>query len=148
MKKILITLLFLMLLSSVHASAQRDLKSFPVFEGKIVPEKQMIATEVRGGGMATYKLDYYRGVSFRVGTPLATQVAALVSQDADGALVCETEKTGELLTYALIQPKSKGKTNRYLCYQARPEGDGWKVTLLYLEGPATLEDLRNMFEKQ
>ena len=62
--------------------------------------------------------------------------------------VRETEKTGDLLTYALVQPKAKGKTNRYLCYQARPVGNEWKVTLLYLEGPATLEDLKNMFEKQ
>ena len=28
--------------------------------------------------------------------------------------------------------------NRYLCYQARKVGDEWKVTLLYLEGAATL----------
>ena len=148
MKKILTTFLFLLLLGTGIASAQRDLKSYPVFQGKVVPEKQMVATEVRGGSMALYKLDYYRGVSFQVSGPLASQVAALVGQDAENALSHETEKTGDLLTYALIQPKSKGKAHRYLCYQAQPAGSDWKVTLLYLEGPATLEDLRNMFEKQ
>ena len=105
-------------------------------------------TEVRGSSMETYKLDYYKGVSFQVDEALAARVASLVEEDAVSTDDRETEKTGSLLTYALVQPKSKGKANRYLCYQARPVGNQWKITLLYLEGPATLEDLKNMFEKQ
>ncbi|MBO5562523.1 MAG: hypothetical protein J5939_02260 [Bacteroidales bacterium] len=148
MKKILITYLSLLLLGSGAASAQRDLQSFPVFQGKVVPGRQMVTTEVRGASMATYQLDYYRGVSFQVGEELAGKVSALVEADAADADIRETEKTGHLLTYALVKPASKGKSNRYLCYQARPVGGEWKITLLYLEGPATLEDLRAMFEKQ
>lgn len=147
MKKIIISLLFLLLLS-FSALAQRDLRCYPVFQGKVVPGKQMVVTEVRGSSMATYKLDYYRGVSFQVETDLAGKVAALVWEDAADAAVKETEKVGDMLTYALVQPASTGKINRYLCYQARPIGDKWKVTLLYLEGEATLEDLRSMFDKQ
>lgn len=146
MKKILASLLLLLL--SVTALAQRDLRSYPVFLGKVVPGKQMVVTEVRGSSMAAYKLDYYRGVSFQVETELADKVAALVEQDAADAAVKETEKVGDMLTYALVQPASSGKMNRYLCYQARQVGDKWKVTLLYLEGRATLEDLRSMFDKQ
>ena len=130
MKKILITYLSLLLLGSGAASAQRDLQSFPVFQGKVVPGRQMVTTEVR------------------VGEELAGKVSALVEADAADADIRETEKTGHLLTYALVKPASKGKSNRYLCYQARPVGGEWKITLLYLEGPATLEDLRAMFEKQ
>lgn len=148
MKRIVVTL-FLLLLLSGAASAQRDLKCHSVFEGKVVPGKQMVITEVRGNSMAAYKLDYYRGVNFQVDERLANQVAGLVEQDADAAAVKETEKVGGRLTYALIQPKSKGKTKRYLCFQARALEEGqWKITLLYLEGPASLEDLRSMFEKQ
>lgn len=137
-----------LLLLTVSASAQRDLKSYPVFHGIVVPGKLMVVTEVRGSSMAVYKLDYYRGASFQVGEALTRQVAALVEADADEAAIKETEKVGDLLTYALVQPASSGKMNRYLCYQARKVGDEWKVTLLYLEGAATLEDLRNMFDKQ
>ena len=137
-----------LLLLTVSASAQRDLKSYPVFHGKVVPGKLMVVTEVRGSSMAAYKLDYYRGVSFQVGEALTRQVAALVEADADEAAIKETEKIGDLLTYALVQPASSGKMNRYLCYQARKVGDDWKVTLLYLEGAATLDDLRKMFDKQ
>ena len=137
-----------LLLLAVSASAQRDLSCYPVFQGKIVPGKQMVVTEVRGSSMAAYKLDYYRGVSFQIDDALTLKVAALVEADADVAAVKETEKVGDLLTYALIQPPSTGKKNRYLCYQARRVGDKWKVTLLYLEGKATLDDLRSMFDKQ
>lgn len=147
MKKILTSILALLLFSAA-AFAQRGLNSDPVFRGRVVPERQMVVTEVRGGGMATYKLDYYKGVSFLVDEKSAREVAELVGQDAAAADVRETEKTGSLLTYALIQPKTKGRIHRYLCYQARPVDGQWKVTVLYLEGPATLDDLREMFEKQ
>lgn len=130
------------------ASAQRGLNCNSVFRGKVVPMQRMVTTEVRGGSMATYKLDYYKGVNFQVDTVTAAKVAALVDSDCEGSVSCETEKVGELLTYALIQLKPSGKINRYLCYQARSTGYSWIVTLLYLEGIATLEDLHSMFEKQ
>lgn len=147
MRKMLITLCFLFLLGT-SMNAQQDLKTYPVFQGEVVPGKMMVVTEVRGGGMATYKLDYYKGVSFQVGEELAAKVASLVEADAAATDDRETEKTGSLLTYALLQPKSEGRNNRYLCYQARPVDGQWKITILYLEGPATLEDLRKMFAKQ
>lgn len=137
----------MMLLVAGTASAQRGLNCHPVFRGKVIPLERMVTTEVRGGGMATYKLDYYRGVSFQADTALARKVAALVTADAEAARSCQTEKTGDLLVYALIELKPDRKVNRYLCYQARSTGFIWVITLLYLEGVATLEDLHSMFEK-
>lgn len=147
MKRILICLAMMLLVAGT-ASAQRGLTCHPVFRGKVVPLERMVTTEVRGGGMATYKLDYYRGVSFQADTALARKVAALVTADAEAARSCQTEKTGDLLVYALIELKPDRKVNRYLCYQARSTGFIWVITLLYLEGVATLEDLHSMFEKQ
>ena len=148
MKKIIIFLMFL-LLSTGAAFAQKGLNSLPVFQGKVIPERQMVMTEVRGDGMATYKLSYYRSVRFQVDTLTARKVAALVDDDALKADSAETEKTGELLTYGLVQLKPLGITRRYLCYQARPTTfHGWMITIIYLEGSATLQDLRSMFEKQ
>ena len=147
MRKILVCLAMLLLLAGT-AFAQRGLNCYPVFRGKIVPASHMVSTEVRGGGMTTYKLDYYRGLQFQVDEKTAREVAALVRADAAAAESAETEMVGDFLTYALIQPTHKSKIRRYLCYQARPEGPVWVITLLYLEGSATLEDLRSMFEKQ
>lgn len=147
MKRILFCLAMMLLVAGT-ASAQRGLNCYPVFRGKVVPLERMVTTEVRGGGLATYKLDYYRGVSFQADTALARKVAALVTADAEAAQSCQTEKASDLLVYALIELKPDRKVNRYLCYQARSTGFIWVITLLYLEGVATLEDLHSMFEKQ
>ena len=138
-----------LLLSTGAAFAQKGLNCYPVFRGKVIPEKQMVMTEVRGDGMATYKLSYYRSVHFQVDTLTARKVAAMVEADALTADSAETEKTGELLTYGLVQLKPLGSIRRYLCYQARPtDYNAWIITMIYLEGSATLQDLRSMFEKQ
>ena len=148
MKKIITCLAALLLLAG-SALAQRGLNSTPIFRGLVVPDEKMVITEARGGSMATYKLSYYRSVSFLADAALATKVSALVEADAAAYKSVETEKGGAFLTYAMIQTKSKNKDNRYLCYQARSVAEGlWKVTLLYLEGSATIEDLQSMFEKQ
>ena len=138
-----------LLLSTGAAFAQKGLNCYPVFRGKVIPEKQMVMTEVRGDGMATYKLSYYRSVHFQVDTLTARKVAAMVEADALTADSAETEKTGELLTYGLVQLKPLGSIRRYLCYQARPtDYHACIITMIYLEGSATLQDLRSMFEKQ
>ena len=147
MKKLLLFLLAL-LLTSGAAFAQRGLNSNAIFRGRVIPFDRMIKTEVRGSSMTTYKLDFYRSVRFQVDKKTALEVAALVKADAEAAISAETEMTGDLLTYALVQPAGRGKTHRYLCYQARPEGPAWVITILYLEGSATLADLRSMFDKQ
>ena len=147
MKKLLLCILAL-LLSVGAAFAQRGLNSNAIFRGRVIPFDRMIKTEVRGSSMTTYKLDFYRSVRFQVDEKTALEVAALVKADAEAAVSAETEMTGDLLTYALVQPAQRGKVHRYLCYQARPEGPAWVITILYLEGSATLEDLRSMFDKQ
>ncbi len=147
MKKLLLFLLAL-LLTSGAAFAQRGLNSNAIFRGRVIPSERMVRTEVRGSSMTTYKLDFYRSVRFQVDKKTALEVAALVKADAEAAVSAETEMTGDLLTYALVQPAGRGKTHRYLCYQARPEGPAWVITILYLEGSATLADLRSMFDKQ
>ena len=148
MKKIIICLMSLLLFTGA-AFAQKGLNCYPVFRGKVIPERQMVMTEVRGDGLATYKLNYYRSVRFHVDTLTARKVAALVEADALTADSAETEKTGDLLTYGLIQLKPFGVMRRYLCYQARKtEFQGRMITIIYLEGSATLQDLRSMFEKR
>ena len=147
MKKLFICILSMLMFSGA-AMAQRGLNCFPVFRGKVVPSNRMIVTEARGESMATYKLDYYHSVQFQVSEDIAKKIAELILADAADAQSSQTEMTGDLLTYALIQPTPFARVRRYLCYQARPAGPAWVITILYLEGSATLNDLYSMFEKQ
>ena len=147
MKRLLSCIVILLLFLGT-ARAQRGLHCYPVFRGKVIPAKRMIETEVRSESMATYKLEYYHSVQFQVDEATAMKVAQLIQSDAEASEYSEKEYAGELLTYALVQPKPFARVRRYLCYQARPAGPAWIITILYLEGSATLEDLRSMFEKQ
>ncbi len=77
MKRILLCIMALLLIACT-AWAQRGLNCYPVFRGKVVPAKRMVVTEVRGGSMATYKLDYYHSVQFQVDEATAMKVAELI----------------------------------------------------------------------
>lgn len=147
MKKFILIILVL-ILTTGKALAQKGLNCNPVFQGKIVPSQLMIKTEVGGGRMSTYKLDYYHSVQFQAERATAMKVAGLVFSDSIDAERAETDKDEGLLTYALIELKPYRKIHRYLCYQARPVGMAWVITIIYLEGVATLEDLRSMFDQQ
>ena len=146
MKRFVICITMLFLFSWV-SSAQRGLNCFPVFKGKIVPTKRMVVMEASGEKLADYQLYYYHSVCFKADGETAQKVARLIQKDAAEAQSAEIDNMGNLLTYSLIQPKPYARAKRYLCYQARPEGHEWVITIIYLEGNATLEDLRYMFEK-
>lgn len=142
------TAILILMTLSVAAFAQKDMHSSGIFHADVVPRDRMVRTEVRGGEIRKFKLDRYLGVSFDADSVLLESVAGLVEADASSALSSETEHVGEVLTYALLQMPSKNSSNRYLCYQARQSEDVWKVVLLYLEGPASQDELKSMFEQQ
>ena len=113
MKKIIICLMSLLLFTGA-AFAQKGLNCCPVFRGKVIPERQMVLTEVRGDGMATYKLSYYRSVRFQADTLTARKVAALVEADALPSDSAETEKRGEVWSSRLDRPQPRGWQRRVL----------------------------------
>ena len=63
MKKIIICLMSL-LLSTGAAFAQKGLNCYPVFRGKVIPEKQMVMTEVREDCAVVIDTAENLGVSF------------------------------------------------------------------------------------
>lgn len=147
MKRFVAVLVLILSMSGI-AGAQRGLACHPVFRGKIVPSGHMIETKVGSGSMSTYKLEYYHSVQFQADQETAAKVSGLVSADAAASESAEIDSQGGVLTYALIQLAPFKRVRRYLCYQARPLGPFWKVTIVYLEGSATIDDLRTMFDKK
>lgn len=141
-------IVFILVLMPFAAYAQKDLNCWGIFHGDVVPREQMVRTEVRGGEIRKYMLDHYLGLSFRADDGMLAEVSELLEADSSAALSSEIEHVGPVLTYALLQMQEKNGRNRFVCYQASRDGDHWRVILLYLEGPASLEDLKSMFEKQ
>jgi len=146
--KRLITLLFFLLMGTA-LFAQEGLFVEDLFEGKGIAPKEMKRTFISGSQLEPYHLDTYKSVAFRVGTVIYYTVEGLVEQDAKSAVTKQVEYLGDHLTYAVIcLPQTYTGLNRFLCFQAKEDDGLWDITLVYLRGTATVEDLDKMFNKR
>ncbi len=137
------------LLAGVSAKAQEGLFVEDLFNGDIISYKMMKRAFIHGSQLKPYKLDTYKSLSFTVDESILHTVEVLVLRDAYDAVDKQMDYVGEHLSYALVSlPQSGVGANRYLCYQAKEIKGLWDVTVVYLRGSATLEDLNNMFNKK
>ena len=128
--KRLYTIIAILLLGTL-ARAQEGLFVEDLFEGRAIPYTLMKRTFISGSQLHPYKLE------------------VMVLRDAYDAPDKQTDYDGDHLTYALVcLPPMSGGRNRYLCYQAKEIKGMWDVTVVYLRGPATMEDLNKMFNKK
>ena len=84
-----------------------------------------------------------------------SRIQALLLEDGKGAEDRQTEYTGGVLTYALFRFRAEIRStrydmltegNKYLCLQVFPQGARYDVTLVYMSGDATLEELKQLFK--
>jgi hypothetical protein len=146
--KRLLTIIATLLLGAA-ANAQEGLFVEDLFEGRVISYRMMKRTFISGAQLQPYKLDTYKSLSFTVDEGKLHEVEVMVLRDAYDAPDKQTDYAGDHLTYALVcLPPMSGGRNRYLCYQAKEIKGMWDVTVVYLRGPATVEDLNKMFNKK
>lgn len=112
-----------------------------VFDGDVVSKNTMVETVIYGRQLAAYSLDSFHSVKFAASPDEEQRVADLVLADAARAYEKETVFVGGRLTYAVLAFRDDDKDNEYVCYQS----DGSAVTLVYMMGSATLDDLKTLF---
>ena len=145
MKRLLLILTALML-SLWTASAQGRLQVGAVFDGKVVPEKQMKETFIQGSQLQPYHLKQYRSVSLTGDDAVLAEVSRLVLADAGTATDQEVHYQGGNLIYAILTFQGDTGDNRYVCYQCVTKAGRHSITLVYMTGPATLDDLKKLFK--
>ena len=152
MKHLLITLA--LIAASLPLSAQEGLRINEVFEGNIINELAMQESLVKGESLEPFKLKVLHTVKFTTGNSPRDKVEALFEEDMKGRL-SEDDENIELeyrdghLYYAIVQlTDSKKGLHRYICYQCRQTMGGNGITLVYMEGKASLADLRKTFKKK
>lgn len=145
MKQFYLVLTFGLLLAAMPAAAQQGLHVDPVFKGSVIGADRLIETMVKGNKLKAYNLTLFRSLKATVSDEEARRIENLVQQDIRLATDKETLSRGGQLVYALLRVRSDEKSNHYLCYQRSPYHAQWQVTLVYLEGQATLTDLKNIF---
>ena len=94
MKRLLLIIIALML-SAWTMSAQSRLQVGAVFDGKVVPAKQMKETFIQGGQLQPYNLKQYRSVSLTGDDAILAEVSRRVLADAETATDQEVHYQGE-----------------------------------------------------
>lgn len=175
MKRKTLLIVALCLLSFLPARAQEGLQIDSLFRemsgGQDVAESIVTGSELR-----PYRLKYFRSISFKANAKMISRIARLIEADAvNGAEDTKIDYVGGQLNYAILRIPSKGtRENRYVCFQAKKIKDevitfcgptgvvtGYVldekakgpfikayVTVVYLKGKATMDDLNYMFKKR
>ena len=131
MKKIILSLV-LTLTAALPLTAQKGLHIEELFGGKYQHHKDATEVLLKGRQISQYGLTLVRN---------APRLAA----DKETGL-----KAGRLYYgFYRLPPLSKKPLNRYIFYRNNALGKGGKptLTLIYMEGTASIEDLRKTFAK-
>ncbi len=144
MKQILI--LIVLLLPAWTVSAQGDLQVGAVFDGKVVPQKAMKETFIRSSQLDPFNLEQYHSVSFTGDEQILAEVSRRVLTDAENATEKEIHMNEGKLVYAILTFESANYDNRFVCYQCVSKAGIHAITLVYMHGPATLDDLKKLFK--
>ena len=153
MKRTLFILLMLIGIS-LSTSAQRGLQINEVFEGKVIAKQYMQESLIKGDNVAPYKLRLLHTVKFLANNSQRAKADAFFNIDmreriSDDDSNMEMETRDGFLYYAIVQLTDNEKgSHRYICYQCRPKSTKFDITMVYMEGEASLADLRKTFKRK
>lgn len=139
---------------SLSTSAQRGLQINEVFEGKVIAKQYMQESLIKGDNVAPYKLRLLHTVKFLANNSQRAKADALFNIDmkeriSDDDSNMEMESRDGFIYYAIVQLTDNEKgLHRYICYQCRPKSTKFDITMVYMEGEASLADLRKTFKRK
>lgn len=142
----IILIITALLLSIGTASAQRDLQVGDIFDGKVVPTKVMKETFIKSAQLDPFNLEQYHSVSFTGDDKVLEEVSRRVLADAENATDQEIHMNQGRLVYAILTFEKANHDNRFICYQCVSKNGSHAITLVYMHGPATLDDLKRLFK--
>ena len=138
----------MLLLTAWTASAQRDLEVGAVFDGKVVPPKVMKETFIKSAQLDPFNLEQYHSVTFTGDDRVFEEVSRRVLADAEKATDQEIHWDEGRLVYAILTFERANRDNRFVCYQCVSKEESHTITLVYMHGPATLDDLKRLFKNK
>lgn len=143
---------------TLSITAQEGLHINEVFEGRLIDKEEMRESLIKGESLAPYKLNVLHTIKFAASGKERARVDALFTKDmkesisddeSDIEYESEVEYVGSFIYYAIVQlTDTKKGRHRYICYQCREKSDHFDITLAYIEGKASLADLRKTFKKK
>ena len=129
--------------------AQEKLRSKVLFDGRYNNREGAVEVLVKGKKLAPYHLTLFRSLTLQADSTEIATITALVESDAQKAAEKETGSIGGKLYYGFFCfPGNDKDTNQYLFFRnaSLRNPDYPEVIVIYMEGAATLEELKEMFQ--
>lgn len=145
---ILITLIL-----SIPLYAQKGLHIAPFFNGQFHNRNDATEILLKGHKLEPYRLSLFRSITLSAAAPEVRTIEQAVLADGATAIDKEMSYSGanKHLYYGFYQLKRSGSVRRYLFFRNNslnpPHSRKHTVTLIYMEGTASIEDLKRNFGK-
>lgn len=152
MKHLIITLA--LITATLPLTAQEGLCINEVFEGHVVSKLLIQESLIKGDNLAPYNLKVLHTAKCEANAKERITIEQLFEKDmkeriSDDDSNMEMESRDGHLYYAIVQiADTKKGLHRYICYQSRKNAGDYTITLVYMEGKASLADLRKTFKKK
>ena len=148
MKKVF-TIITLMLAFVVEAQSQTNLQIAELFNGSYKRKDNAIEVVVKGNQLERYKLEVFRSLTIKNDPKDFERIEKLVEQDEKHAISKETGHIGERLYYAFYCFSPQKGRFRYIFYRnsSLRKTESNELTLIYMEGNVTMDELKVMFKK-
>lgn len=156
MKHILLTIMLLLLPLSL--AAQYDLAISKVLNGRYRKNKHTTNVEITRERLVEYHLDYYHSLTATDDEEIMDAISAAVMADEPLAIEKDFSTIGAKLYYAFFQMKDdvpstssyRPVMHRYIFFRdmrQSPDHPAPTVTLIYMEGEATIDFLKRKFSR-
>lgn len=141
--------LFFLFLLSATALAQSGLSVSPYFDDDFVRNSTQTSISLKGEKVKPYKLSLFRSITLSSQGEDARHVERAVLSDAAHAIEHEAGRKEGKLYYGFYRLPPENGQNRYLFYRnnALRKGGEQNVILIYMEGKATIAELKRHFGK-
>lgn len=148
MKKVF-TIIILMLAFVMEAQSQTNLQIAELFNGSYKRKDNAIEVVVKGNQLKRYKLEVFRSLTIKNDPKDFERIEKLVEQDEKHAISKETGHIGERLYYAFYCFSPQKGRFRYIFYRnsSLRKTESNELTLIYMEGNVTMDELKVMFKK-
>lgn len=136
----------MMFIMATACLAQKDMHISPLFEGKESVQYGFSAVIIEGKSLKKYNLTQFKSVT-TTKTQLFEELEGMVENDSKNAIDKECGYINGKLYYGFYQFKPLNGKYRYIFYRnsSLRDDEPNEVTIVYMEGYPTLEELKNMF---
>lgn len=138
-----ILLIIMLGLSFGHASAQTGLNIDSAFDGRFRSSPDAVETEISGSPLKNSALEVYRSITL-TDPALTGEIEELVIKDGADAETRQVRYIEGRLYYAYYIFKPVDNYRRYLFFINSFLKGGKKMTLIYMAGEATPEQIKKL----